>query len=77
MMVATQHQVDAHGWAKVLLGAPDSDRNVLVWDSIDAIPVTAYFEEDEKSWYGIGGGRDLTEAVTHWREIEAPEGVAV
>ena len=76
-MSAATTGADRHGWMKALFGTtPDSDRDVLVWDAVDGIPMPAFFDEDENSWFSKVNGRQFDDgAVTHWREIQAPEGV--
>jgi hypothetical protein len=56
---------------------PDSDRDVLVWHGADQMPLPAFFDADEGSWFSKVDGCQLDAgAVTHWREIEPPVGGA-
>lgn len=73
----TSAGVDRRGWTLVMVGAkPDSNRDVLVWDSAEQQPTAAFFDGDENCWFSKYDGHRLDGgAVTHWREIQAPEGV--
>ncbi|MFS2007940.1 hypothetical protein ACEN9F_30470 [Duganella sp. CT11-25] len=69
---------DGCGWLKAMLGAtPDSDRDVLVWHGADQMPLPAFYAVAESCWFSKYDGSQLDDgAVTHWREIQAPQGAA-
>lgn len=70
---------DRRGWIKVLPGAkPDSNRDVLAWDHVDQMPLPAFYAEEEECWFSkYDGCKIKAGVVTHWRELEAPEGVVI
>ena len=76
-MSAATTGADRHGWLKALFGTtPDSDRDVLVWHGAEGIPMPAFYDEDENCWFSkVDGCRFDDGTVTHWQEINAPEGL--
>ncbi|MBA5686961.1 hypothetical protein [Rugamonas apoptosis] len=69
--------VDRNGWMPVATGAtPDSNRDVLVWNTAEQQPTAAFYCTDENCWFSKYDGLRLgNDVVTHWQEIQAPEGV--
>ena len=76
-MSAAAARADRHGWLKALFGTtPDSDRDVLAWHAPDHMPLPAFYAEDEDCWFSKVDGVQFDDGViTHWQEINAPEGV--
>lgn len=76
-MTAITNGVDRHGWMPVASGVmPDTNRDVLVWNCLEAQPGAAFFDAEENLWFSKWDGKQLDDgAVTHWREIQMPEGV--
>lgn len=69
---------DRNGWTPVTAGGmPGTTRDVLVWHGDDQMPLPAFYDDDEGSWFSKFDGCQFDDGiVTHWREIQAPEGVA-
>lgn len=74
---ASNTGIDRNGWMPVAADAtPDSNRDVLVWNTAEQQPTAAFYCADEICWFSKYDGLRLNDGVvTHWREIQAPEGV--
>jgi len=77
--VAEVSGADRHGWIKVAAGAlPDTDRDVQAWDGVDEMSIPAFYAADENRWFSKCDGEQFDKGrITHWREVQAPEGVSV
>lgn len=65
----------AEAWVTVSEGLPEDGRTVIVWNSEDAMPCTAFFDAEEGSWHAQADGARLPDgAVTHWRHYGGPSG---
>lgn len=74
----SNHQgVDSFGWTKLTPGtAPNSNRDVLIWNAQEFQPHAAFFDIEDGLWFSKLDGLRLDDgAVSHWMEIQAPEGV--
>jgi len=67
---------DTSGWIPIgLPSVPDNGRDVLVWSAVEQQPMAAFFDEEEDCWFSKYDGHQLERgSVTHWREIQMPEG---
>jgi len=75
--IARNQTADLYGWIPVGASAtPDSVRDVLVWNTVEQQPMAAFFDDEENCWFSKYDGHQLEDgSVTHWREIQMPEGV--
>ncbi|MYN45938.1 hypothetical protein GTP23_12855 [Pseudoduganella sp. FT93W] len=75
--MSNRQGVDGLGWTKLGPGAePNSNRDVLVWNTLEFQPHAAFFDSEERMWFCKLDGLPIENgAVSHWMEIQAPEGV--
>jgi len=70
---------DSFGWIKVAPGAMPADLfDIQVWDSEDAMSVPGFWADEDACFYSrIDGLPFASGRITHWMEVQAPEGVTL
>lgn len=75
-MSASAYGVGHFGWESAASGSmPTTNRDVLVWNALEYQPQAAFFDSEEGQWFCKLDGLKIEDgAVTHWCEIQIPEG---
>ena len=70
---------DRFGWIKVTPEAMSVDlQEIQVWDHEDHMSVPGFWADEDALFYSRIDGLPFAEGrVTHWMEVQAPEGVTL